>query len=149
MGIVTTYQRAFNTKKLDPYPMEKLKRVDQPTTIVHEDKVQKVDERESGFNRATRGDFGPYLKRERPRMVMKYPLSGALGQMQLNLVQFVDGETAPKKAPIPDDPAVMARHIKEAAYFLRADIVAISELPPYAIYSHTMDTGEPCHLNHK
>ena len=149
MGIVSTYQRAFNTKKLDPYPVEKLKRVDQPTSLVLEDEVQRVDERESGFNRATRGDFGTFLQKERPRMVMKHPLSGALGQMQLNLVNYVDGETASQKAPLPDNPAVMARHIKDTAYFLRADIVGISELPPYAVYSHTMDTGEPCELSHK
>ena len=99
MGITTTFQRAFNTGKLDPYPIEVLRRVDQPTTIIKEDEVQKVDERESGFNRATRGDFGPFLQKERSRFVMKHPLSGALGQMQLNLVQFVDGEIAPNRAP--------------------------------------------------
>lgn len=149
MGIVTTYQRAFNTKKLDPYPMESLKRVGHPTTIVNEDQIQRVDERESGFNRATRGDYGPFLQKERPRFVMKHPLSGALGQMQLNLVQHVDGDVAPQKAPIPDDPLLIARHIKETGYFLRADIVGISELPPYAVYSHSMNTGKPINLSHK
>lgn len=149
MGITTTYQRAFNTSKLDPYPMEKLKRVDQPTTVVLEDQVQRVDERESGFNKATRGDYGPYLQEERPRFVMKHPLSGALGQMQLNLVQHVDGDVAPKKAPINEDPAFLARHIKETCYFLRSDIVGICELPQYAVYSHSMETGKPIDLPHK
>ena len=117
MAITSTYVRALNTKRLDPYPVERLKRVDTPTTLVREEEIQRVDERESGFNRASRGDFGPYLQKERPRFVMKHPLSGALGQMQLNLVEFVDGKKAPQKAPIPDDPVVMARHIKEVAYF--------------------------------
>lgn len=149
MGIASTYLRAFNTKRTDPYPVEKLKRVDRPTTIVKEDEVPRVDERESGFNRASRGDFGPYLQQQRPRFVMKHPLSGALGQMQFNLVKYVDGETAPHKAPLPDDPAAMARHIKDTAYFLRADIVGISELPSYAVYSHAMADGKPVELNHK
>jgi len=149
MAITSTYLRAYNTKKLDPYPVERLKRVDTPTTLVRDEEIQRVDERESGFNRASRGDFGPYLQKERPRFVMKHPLSGALGQMQLNLVDFVDGKTAPQKAPIPDDPVIMARHIKEAAYFLRADIVGICALPPYAVYTNSMATGEAVELDHK
>jgi len=157
MGIVSTYLRSFNTNRLDPYPVEIINRVDRPTTKVKEDEVSRVDERESGFNRALRGDMGDYLQRERYRFVAKHPLSGALGQMQLNLVDFVDGEVAPKIAPIPGDPEMMARHIKETAYFLRSDIVGICELPPYAVYSHSMDTGyshsmnsgKPVELNHK
>ena len=90
MAITSTFLRAFNTKRVDPYPVERLKRVDKPTTTIIEDQIQRVDERESGFNRASRGDFGPYLQEQRPRFVMKHPLSGALGQMQLNLVQFVE-----------------------------------------------------------
>jgi hypothetical protein len=149
MGIVTTYQRAFNTRRLDPYPVEKLKRVDRPTTLVRDDEVQRVDERESGFNRALRGNFGPYLSEERHRFVAKHPLSGALVQMQFTLSDIVDGVVAASKAPLPDDPELISRHIKETAYFLRADLVGICELPPYSVYSHSMETGEPVELNHK
>ncbi len=149
MGIATTFLRAFDTKKVDPYPVNILKRVDSPTTLIKEKEIQRVDERESGFNRAFRGDFGEHLRHERSRMIEKYPLSGALGQMQLHLVDVVDGEVAPDKAPLTDDPVGMARHIKDTAYFLRADVVGICELPPYAVYSHSMATGEPVELNHK
>ena len=149
MGITTTYQRAYNIKKMDPYPVEILKRVDDPTTLVKEDEVQRVDERESGFNRALRGDFGSYLQKERYRFVGKHALSGALGQMQLNLADFVDGEVVGNKAPLPNDPVLMASHIKETAYFLRADLVGICELPPYAVYSHSMTNGEPVELSHR
>jgi hypothetical protein len=55
----------------DPYPVGSLKRVDRPTTLIHDDRVQRVDERESGFMRAGRGDFGPRLKREYFRFVQK------------------------------------------------------------------------------
>jgi len=149
LGIVSTYLRAFNTNKLDPYPVEILKRVDKPTTVVLESEIPRLDERESGFNRAHRGDFGPHLTRERQRFVGKHPLSAALGNMQFTLAHVVDGIVAQEKAPLPNDPALMARHIKETAYFLRADIVAVSELPSYAVYSHSMATGEPVELNHK
>ncbi len=149
MGIVTTYRRAFDTKRLDPYPVEKLKRVGRPTSLVKEDEVQRVDERESGFNKALRGDFGPYLSKERHRFVAKHPLSGALVQMQFTLSDIVDGIVAANEAPLPDDPKLIARHIKETAYFLRADLVGICELPPYAVYSNSMETGKPVEFNHK
>jgi ferredoxin len=114
-----------------------------------DDKVQRVDERESGFNKALRGDFGPRLKEERYRFVRKHPLSGAMAQMQGYLAEFVDGSEAPKKAPLPDDPEFMSRHIKETAYFLRTDLVGICALPPYVVYSHTMSDGQPVELDHK
>ena len=50
--------------KAHPYPLHTLKRVDRPTTLINDDQVQRVDERESGFNRSGRGDFGPRLKKE-------------------------------------------------------------------------------------
>jgi ferredoxin len=149
MSIAATFQRAYRVKKLDPYPMEILKRVDRPTTRVMEDAIQRVDERESGFNRALRGDWGPQLSKERHRFVAKHPLSGALVNMQFTLSELVDGVAAATEAPGSGDPVKMARHIKEAAYFLRADQVGICELPPYAVYSHGMESGEPVELNHK
>jgi reductive dehalogenase len=148
MRTLTSYLRK-STRHPDPFPVESLKRVDRPTTAIREDKVQRVDERESGFNRAFRGNFGPTLQKERPRFVMKHPLSGALVQMQTYLREFVDGSAAPGKAPLPDDPEVITRHIKETAYFLRADLVGVCTLPPYAVYSHSMPDGEPIELTHK
>ena len=57
----------YHKRILENFPMDSIKRVDRPTTIIEESKIKRVDERESGFNRAARGDFGPYLKGERPR----------------------------------------------------------------------------------
>lgn len=135
----------------DPYPVEMLKRVERPTTIIHDDQVPRLDERESGFNRAFRGLYGPRLAAERHRMVIKHPLSGALVGMQNILAgeDVVDGPCAPRIAPETGDPAVNAADIREAAYFLRADMVGICELPPYAVYSHAMPGGEPVELDHK
>jgi len=149
MSIAATFQRAVRINRIDPYPMEILKRIDRPTTAVREDEITRLDERESGFNRALRGDWGASLSHERHRFVAKHPLSGALVQMQFTLSEIVDGIAAAQKAPGTDDPAKMARHIKETAYFLRADQVGICELPPYSVYSHSMATGEPVELEHK
>lgn len=149
MTIVTTYQRAFNGNKIDPYPVEVLKRVDRPTTLINEGEVQRVDERENGFNRCRRGDFGPHFQKEVDRFVGKYPLSGALAWMSGNLKDVVDGIVSEHKAPLPDDPEVLARHIKQTAYFLRSDLVGICKLPPYAVYSHEFPSGKEVVLNHR
>ena len=139
----------YHKRGVDPFPVHKLKRVERPTTRILDDQVKRVDERESGFNRAARGDYGEVLKRERTRFVPKHPLSGALAQMQIFLREIVDGIVAQQKAPIPEDSAALSRHIKEAAYFLRADAVGICKLPPYAVYTHSFPNGEPIELNHK
>jgi hypothetical protein len=120
----------------EPYPVHTLKRVDRPTTQIMDDQVPRVDEREAGFNRAGRGDFGPHFQQEYFRFVQKHPLSSALGKIGIGLRKVRDGEVASKIAPLPEDPILMAGHIKETAYFLRADLVGICELPPYAVYSH-------------
>ncbi len=44
-------------KRLGPYPMEKLKRVDKPTTKITGE-IKRFDERNHGFARAYRGDLG-------------------------------------------------------------------------------------------
>lgn len=141
--------RGYEKRNPDPFPMHRLKRVDRPTTLIMDDKVQRVDERESGFNKAARGDYGERLKRERQRFVLKHPLSGALAQMQVHLRDIVDGLAAKNRAPLPDDPAVLSRHIKEVAYFLRSDAVGICKLPPYAVYTNSFPDGQPIELNHK
>jgi reductive dehalogenase len=135
--------------------MDTLRRVDRPTTLIDGEKVQRVLERESGFMKAAAGDYGPVLQREFRRFVPKHPLSGSLAWMRTAMKPLVDGMVAAQKAPIPNDPVTLTRHVKETAYFLRADAVGVCELPPYAIYSHRVDffnpaAGEtPTELNHK
>ncbi len=139
----------YHRRDWETFPMHKIKRVDRPTTRIHEDKIQRIDEREHGFNRAFRGDFGEFAQKQRMRFARKHPLSGALVAMQAKLREVVDGVAADGKAPIPEDPVMLARHIKETAYFLRADAVGICKLPPYAVYSHSFPDGDPINLNHK
>jgi 3-chloro-4-hydroxyphenylacetate reductive dehalogenase len=139
----------YHDRQLDPFPMSTIRRVERPTTKIIDNEVPRVDERESGFNKASRGDYGAFLAKERARFVMKHPLSAALMQMQTHLRDIVDGVVASQRAPLPEDPAALSRHIKETAYFLRADSVGICALPPYAVYSHGYPKGEPIDLRHK
>ncbi|MFC2070850.1 reductive dehalogenase [Chloroflexota bacterium] len=134
--------------RLGHLPMEKLKRVEQPTTHIT-GSIKRFDEREHGFNRALRGDFGPLSARERPRFVQKFPISSALADMTGHLASVVDGPIAQEKAPIPEDPQALSRHIKQLGYFLRADVIGICELPQYAVYSYCNTGNKPIELNHK
>jgi len=134
-------------EQLGPFPMERLKQVEQPTTRIT-DNIQRFDEREHGFNRAQRGDFGPLVARENQLFVMKYPIGAAELDMVRHFVPVRDGEVASQKAPIPDNPAILSRHIKRLGYFLRADVVGICRLPQYAVYSHDKN-GNPIELDHQ
>ena len=145
----------YHKRNPEPFPVHTLKRVDRPTTFIDDKKVQRVRQGDSGFNKASRGLYGPTLQKEMGRFVPKHPLSGAEQWMMGNMKNLVDGIAAKTKAPIPDNPQVLSRHIKETAYFLRADAVGICKLPPYAVYSHNFDRsnpesdGIPVELNHK
>lgn len=134
-------------RQLGPFPMEKLKRVEQPTTQITES-VQRIDKREGVGERAERGDFGPVVARELERDVEKYPISAIARNMVYYLGPRAEGEVAPSKAPIPEDPEILSRHIKSLGYFLRADIVGIGRVPAYAVYSHD-EKGNPIELEHK
>jgi reductive dehalogenase len=129
------------------YPMEKLRRVDEPTIRISNN-IPRFDEREAGFSRARRGDFGEATIREIQRFVPKFPLGAALAKATSDLAPAVDGEVAPFRAPLPDDPTALSRHIKRLGYFLRADIVGICKLPQYAVYSHDV-TGKEVTLDQK
>jgi reductive dehalogenase len=133
--------------QLGPYPMEALKRVDKPTIKITDD-VRRTDERQHGFARVMRGEFGPVPQKEMMRFIPKFPLGAAFTRTMAPLAQAVDGEIAKTKAPLPEEPAALSRHIKNLGYFLRSDIVGICRLPQYAVYSHNM-MGEEVKLDHQ
>jgi 3-chloro-4-hydroxyphenylacetate reductive dehalogenase len=138
----------------ETFSMEKLKRVDLPTTRINKDQIKRKSERQAGFCKAAAGDYGERLQKEMRRFVPKYPISGAIAWMRDNMRPFRDGNMAGSKAPLPNNTQKITRHIKETAYFLRSDAVGVCELPAYSVYSHQfsfkdMDAGErPLKSNH-
>ena len=173
--------------QLGPYPMEKLKRIDKPTTLVTDD-IKRFDEREMAFARMRRGDFGPAVSSgltmagtgsaismalmsalnlvgapggmppfspfmagqqpsippmpgmpNVPEMTENVPSpSGVegMGDMPARMRQMMavmSSEPAPEKTALPDDPAIVSRHIKSVGYFVGADVVGICELPQWAV----------------
>ncbi len=131
---------------LGHYKMEKLKRVDKPTTLIT-DNVKQVPKRAGFFVRAFYGDLGPKAGAEIRRFITKHPLNAAIGHLHWKHVPVHKGEPAAEKAPIPDA-AKMTEHIKALCYFFDADLVGICEVPDYAWFSHDTD-GEAITTRHK
>lgn len=133
---------------LGKYPMEKIRRVDQPTTLIIEDEVRRTPLRVNGFFRAAHGDFGAKPQAEVKRFVKKAPISAAMDRVMRQLCQVQDGDVAPEKAPITNDPVKLAEHIKALSFFLDADLTGICEAKDYCWYSHDK-RGEPITPYHK
>jgi ferredoxin len=133
----------YNDDPIGPYPTHLLKRVAQPTNRIP-GPIQRVDARDSVFGRSARGEFGAEIQREFLRMTVRYPIGAALVDLQhhLNAYKVSRNVVADRKAPIPDDPRVLSRHLKCLGIFLGADIVGIGRLPQSAVFTHDMD-GEP------
>ncbi|NQU72941.1 MAG: reductive dehalogenase [Rhodospirillales bacterium] len=143
--------RIFSGRKrpmhLGRYKMEKIKRVDKPTTLIT-DKVKGVPKRAGFFVRAFYGDLGKKPGEEIRRFITKNPLNAAIGHMHWKHVPMHKGEPCDTKAPLPDDPEELARHIKSVCYFMDADIVGICEVPEWAWFTHDSD-GEKIETRHK
>lgn len=99
-------------------------------------KVSNTSEAEMGFALALRGK----LSDPRAKLGMlggsKEPFQTGMANIVTLLApdSVVGGKPAPEKLPIPD-PEQMSQHIKDAAYFLRADEVGIGKMPKYGYYS--------------
>lgn len=147
--VYDSFNRSKAQKNPDPFPVNKLKRVERPTTLIYDDRVKRVDERDGGFQRANRGEYGSKYQQEYNRFLEKYPLSYAQLKISKHLATIVDGTPFKNPASLPDSPQLISKHIKELAYFLRADMVGICKLPPYAVFTNSRWNGEPIELNHK
>ena len=128
-------------KSYETFPMSKLKRVDTPTTVVT-DSVQRIDSRENAFTKARRGDYGPAVAKEAPHAATKDPLGISLADIRRYVAMNEKNEVSPEPTPVTDNPEMLTRFIKRLGYFLRADIVSVSHVPEYAVYSHDMQGNE-------
>jgi reductive dehalogenase len=134
---------------LGRYPMEKVRRVDEPTTLVIEDEVERVPARHNFFVRAAAGDLGPRPQKEVARFIPKAPHGMATSDMLNRLTPLQHGETAAATAPGTDDPDRNAQAVKALGHFLGADMAGVCDAPAYAWYSHRADGTEiePVHRN--
>ncbi len=124
--------------RMGPYPFERIRRRDTPTTFIDEDRVPRFPKRADFFARALFGDMGKAVQEAAKggMYVMKSPI-GACARRALGallLLQF--GEARGPVAPQAADPRRNADNLKGAAYYLSSDAVGLSRVPEWAFYSH-------------
>lgn len=142
-------RRAARPSHASAYPMEALRRVDRPTTLIRDQEVPRVPKRAAFFERALRGDLGERAQRERTRFATKHPLAQAMTAAIRGMVPLQDGVVGAAANPAEfADPERNARAVKSLAYFLGADLAGICEVPRYAWYSHRED-GAPVTPYHR
>jgi len=124
------------------HPFESLKRLDQPTTYIDEERVARVPKRTDMFARAQFGDMGKALQdgAKGGHYVRKAAPSTAQRRALGAFVLLQDGESATQKVTL--DPQQAAELVKATSYFLGVDAVGISRCPAWTWYSHDA-TGAP------
>jgi reductive dehalogenase len=126
------------------FPVERLKRVDKPTTYIDEARIPRVPKSSEFFLRAAFGDLGPAPQEASKDglSVTKAPLAAAL-RLALNTYSLLQrGEPNADAVLDPQDPAANADLVKATMHFLGADIAGISRAPPWVWYSHRQDGTE-------
>jgi ferredoxin len=134
------------------YAMERIRRVDEPTTLVLREEITRVPKRADLFTRALAGDLGDKAKTERTRFAVKHPLALAMTPLIRALVPM-QGTREPL---LPtgvggdlSDPQRNADAIKALAHVMGADLVGICEAEPWMYYSHDEIEGKPIEPYHR
>ena len=120
-------RRAKRATHLSRYPMETVKRIDRPTTLILDDEVPRVPKRAAFFERALKGDLGAKSKKERTRFSFKHPTSWSLLHAIRALVPHQGGEAADVDTSRFSDPAANAKALKSLSYFLGSDLTGMCE----------------------
>jgi reductive dehalogenase len=103
-------------------------------------KVKQTNEKDAGFALAVSGELGDKARAGLFTTLFRHPMAlpfaSAIGAV--SGISMLTGEPNPHKLPIPD-PEQMSQHIKDFAYYLRADEVGIGNMPDYAYYESNME----------
>jgi reductive dehalogenase len=137
---------------LGAYPMETIKRVDEPTTLVVRQQIKRVSKRGDFFKRAAAGDLGDKAKAERKRFAMKHPL--AFGMMPLIQGMVPLQGTREKLTPSGwggnlADLHENANAIKALGYYLGMDFVGICHAESWMYYAADDVEGKPIEPYHQ
>ena len=141
-------RQAKRRSDLSRYPMERVRRVDRPTTMILDDEVPRVPQRANFFMRARAGDLGAKAQREVARFAFKHPLTHGMMPPLRCLVPHQDGPVTGTPDADLSDAHANTRAIKSLAYHLGVDLAGICEIPDYAWYSHRPN-GTPTEPYHR
>ena len=123
----------FDASQLGPYPLEKLPRVSAPAVRFFGE-PEKRRRGDNVFAKAASGGYGPKIQERSASFTSREPLDAAFTYVQDYFKAIPESPIAAEKADIPEDPAIMSRHLKRLGYFLGADMVGICRVPEYARY---------------
>lgn len=134
------------------YPFERIRRVEQTTTVVDEPRIPRTPKRSDMFARAAFGDLGkavPDANRNIVDAMVKSINCVSYTQIIAAVSLLQGGQEAPSVSDTARDAQQNADNIKAALYFLGADAVGISRCPDWAYYSHDSEGDEitPYHKN--
>ena len=141
----TEAEEAKRPLHLGHYEMEKIKRVDQPTTLVLGDEIRRMPKRADLFSRALAGDLGEKPALERRRFAVKHPLAFAMTPLIRNMVPMQGDRFSRKRSPSNEN---FSNDIKALGYYLGADLAGICKAEPWMYYSHGDEKGEPIEPYH-
>lgn len=134
------------------YEMERIRRVDEPTTLLLRDEIRRVPKRADLFTRALAGDLGEKARIERTRFAVKHPLAFAMTPLIRALVPLQGTREPLQPTGLGgdlSDPQRNADAIKALAHVLGADLVGICEAEPWMYYSHDEVEGRPIEPYHR
>ena len=145
-------QLAQRPLHLGRYPMESIKRVPEPSTLVLRDEIVRNSKRADLFTRALVGDLGDKAKTERMRFATKHPLAFAMTPLIRNMVPLQGTREPLTPTGLAGDVSDAQRNadsVKALAYFLGADVVGTCEAEPWMYYSHDAEEGKPIAPYHR
>ena len=125
---------------LGRYPMERIRRVDEPTTLILRDEIRRMPKRADLFTRALAGDLGDKAAAERRRFAVKHPLAFAMTPIIRNLVPL---QGTRDNRNLAGNESANAQAMKALAYYLGVDLAGICRAEPWMYYSHDDEKGEP------
>jgi len=132
---------------LGKYEMEKIRRVDEPTTLILRDEIRRMPKRADLFSRALAGDLGEKPAKERRRFAVKHPLAFAMTPLIRSMVPLQGGRE-PLQGSQLTNAKRNAEAVKALGYFMGADLVGICRAEPWMYYSHGDEAGEPIAAYH-
>lgn len=150
-GTQTWWERRLAARRpshASRYPMEKIRRSPEPTTLILDAEVPRVPKRANFFTRALHGDLGEKAQRERWRFAYKTPVADAYVRLIRAMVPKQGGVPAAAVDPRTADPVANARAIKALMHYLGTDLAGACEARRYAWYSHHED-GRPIEPYHR
>ena len=121
---------------LGPYPVEDLKRVDRPTTLIINDEVPRVPSRANFYMRTALGDLSEKTKGQANRWSQKQPVAQGIVRPMWGVKPLQEGQAAVTVAPGVSDAKENMKALQALSHYMGSSITGICEIPDYCWYSH-------------